>query len=233
MTGGGREDGIAPRRAALLDQVAARLLTRAGAGVLRVAIDGVDGAGKTVFADELAPRLAAADRPVIRASVDGFHQPRALRYRQGKGSPRGFYEDSYDYDRLCAWLLDPLGPDGNRRYRTAAFDHRSDRPVVAPEQRAPEGAILLLDGIFLHRPLLRHHWDLSLFLHVDVARSVARCAARDGSDPDPAAAANRRYVEGQRLYLTTCEPWRLATLVVDNNDLAAPYLLPQAHRDAS
>jgi uridine kinase len=40
--------------------------------VSRVAIDGVDGAGKTHLADELALLLGAAGRPTIRASVDGF-----------------------------------------------------------------------------------------------------------------------------------------------------------------
>jgi len=64
--------------------------------VLRVGIDGVDGAGKTTFADELAAALAPFGRPVIRAGVDGFHHPRAVRYRRGRESPEGFFRDSYD-----------------------------------------------------------------------------------------------------------------------------------------
>lgn len=38
----------------------------------RVAIDGVDGVGKTTLADELVPLIQGAGRQVIRASVDGF-----------------------------------------------------------------------------------------------------------------------------------------------------------------
>ncbi len=34
---------------------------------IRVAIDGVDGAGKTMFADALAPEVAARGRGVIRS----------------------------------------------------------------------------------------------------------------------------------------------------------------------
>ncbi len=192
--------------------------------VLRVAIDGVDGAGKTTLAHELGALLLAQGVPVIRASVDGFHHPRVLRYRQGKDSPLGFFEDSYDYSQLKANLLDPLSPGGNLAYRPAVFDHRLDQRLDLPWQQAQAGAVLLLDGIFLHRPELRSYWDFSLFLDVPFAVSVARLAQRDGSDPDPEAPGQRRYVQGQQMYLQRCEPWRWARVVLDNSDLAAPFL---------
>lgn len=69
-----------PARTALLTTLAAAVLhTRQSCspGVTRVGIDGVDGAGKTCLADELAGVLQAQGAPVIRASVDGFHRPRA------------------------------------------------------------------------------------------------------------------------------------------------------------
>ena len=46
-------------------------------------------------------------------------------------------------------LLDPLSPGGSGRYRTAAFDHRTDQTVSAPEAQAAPGDILIfsqLDG---------------------------------------------------------------------------------------
>lgn len=53
--------------------------------------DGVDGAGKTTFADELAAVLRAAGRTVLRASVDGFHGPQAHRHRRGRHAWEGFW----------------------------------------------------------------------------------------------------------------------------------------------
>jgi uridine kinase len=212
-------------RQQLLQRLADTILRLAVAGVTRVAIDGVDGAGKSMFGDELAQLLAAAGRRVIRASVDSFHNPRALRYRLGRHSPEGFFRDSYDYRQLQAALLDPLSPGGTGRYRSAAFDHRIDAPVSVPEARAEAGNMLVFDGIFLHRPELRPYWDYSIFLEVEVAISVRRCAQRDGSSPDPRSPENRRYVEGQQLYLRECEPQRHASVVINNNDLDAPYLV--------
>jgi len=54
----------------LLDEIAARILGLSSPGVVLVAVDGVDGAWKSTFADELALGLRGSGRTVIRASVD-------------------------------------------------------------------------------------------------------------------------------------------------------------------
>jgi uridine kinase len=152
-------------------------------GIVRVGIDGVDGAGKTHLADELACLCAQVGRRPIRASVDGFQNPRAIRYERGPRSPEGFYYDSYDYGQLRAALLDPLSPGGSRKYRTAVFDHRLDAKVEIPERLGTPGEILLFDGIFLHRPELMYYWDYSVFLDVQFAISVPRGAQRGEGSP--------------------------------------------------
>lgn len=72
---------VSPARRAVLEEVAARLPDRAPDGV-RVGIDGVDGVGKTTFADHLAAVLQHAGRSVVRVSADDFHHPREVRYRR-------------------------------------------------------------------------------------------------------------------------------------------------------
>jgi uridine kinase len=214
-----------PSRLELLHTLASRILEAPSPFVLRVAIDGVDGAGKTHFADELADVLVGSGRDLIRASVDGFHNPRAVRYRKGRGSPEGFYRDSYDYDALKRVLLTPLSPSGSGRYRTAVHDVALEQPVTVPEHNAEAGAILLLDGIFLHRSELRDFWDMSVWLVVPFAVSIARMARREGSSADPEAESNYRYVEGQRLYQLEAEPEKHATFVINNSDLNTPFFL--------
>nr|WP_246363138.1 uridine kinase [Deinococcus budaensis] len=175
----------------------------------------------------MAGVLRERGRTVIRASVDGFHAPREVRYRRGRTSPEGFYRDSYDLAGLRSALLDPLGPGGSGRYRTSIFDHTTDSPVHPPEEVAPPGSVLIFDGLFLHRPELRDVWDDSVFLHVPFGVSVPRGAARGPGygSPDPHAASNRRYVEGHRLYFREADPSGRAGVVVDNTDLAAPFVV--------
>lgn len=196
----------------LLDHLAERLALLSGRAL--VAIDGVDGAGKSTFRDKLAPMIARHGVQVVRASVDGFHNPRAIRYRRGKTSPIGFFEDSYNYTALRRRLLEPFRSGANS-VQTAYFDHQTDREVTTMQRVAP-AAILLLDGIFLHRDELCDLWDFSIFLNVPFEVSYRRMSERDGSNPDPLAIENARYYEGQRLYLDACRPRFRATVSLDN-----------------
>lgn len=190
---------------------------------LLVAIDGVDGAGKTTLADVWAKRLRKAGQHVVRASVDGFHASKTVRYRRGKNDPQGFFEDSYDYRGLRKSLLDPWV--NKAPFVTAIFDEKRDQKLELPLQSPVENGILILDGIFLHRPELRHYWDYSIFLKVDFAISVPRGNQRfPGSDLDPEAPSNRRYVEGQKLYIEQCQPELKASLVVDYHNLSQPLI---------
>lgn len=215
---------VSPARRAVLEEVAARLPDRAPDGV-RVGIDGVDGVGKTTFADHLAAVLQHAGRSVVRVSADDFHHPREVRYRRGRDSPEGFWRDSYDYYALRRRVLEPFGPGGSRQYQAACHDLRSDRHVDPPKVLAPPGTVLVVDGLFLHRDELAGVWDLSVFLQTPFTVSVARMAARDGSHRDPNHPSVARYVEGQRMYFDACRPWERAGIVVDATDLDAPHLI--------
>jgi uridine kinase len=193
--------------------------------IIRVAIDGPDGSGKTMFADKLAECLRQQSIPVIRASVDGFHRPRQQRYRRGRHDPEGFYRDSYDYAALTSLLLEPLGPGGSGAYKTAIRDVATDTAVHATTEYAAPGAVLLVDGIFLHRDELIHYWDYSIFLDVDFATTFQRMAQRDGTSPDPQHQSNRRYRAGQLLYFQECDPRRRASIVIDNTDFLKPRII--------
>ena len=212
-------------RPALLEAVADRIASLVRPHPIRAAIDGVDGVGKTTLADELVAPLRHRGRPVIGASIDGFHNPRRVRYRLGRSSSVGYFRDSFDHDGVIASLLCPLGPGGSLSYRPAVFDYRIDSAVEIPFAMAPPNAILLFDGVFLHRPELRPYWDFSVFLDAPFDVTIARCARRDGGSPDVNAAGNHRYVEGQRLYLRECEPARMATMVIRNDDLLSPEIV--------
>lgn len=194
-------------------------------GCVRVAIDGVDGVGKSTFATELAVVLRGRGRPVVQVSADDFLHPRAVRYRRGRESPEGFWLDSYDHRALVADVLAPFGPHGSRRYRAAAHDLATDRPLDVAWRTAAADTVLVVDGLFLHRDELVGCWELSVFLDAPFAVTVARMARRDGSHPDPQHPSQHRYVQGQRLYLAACTPRRRATVVVDNTELHHPVIV--------
>lgn len=192
----------------------------------RVAVDGPPAAGKTTLADELALLLRTRGRQVIRASTDGFHLPRAQRYRRGEYSPEGCYFDSFDYEALRRVLLDPLGPNGQRRYQHAVSDYRTDTALSQPVTIAPADAVLVFDGVFLLRPELIDRWELRVFVSAAFERTVDRARIRDqalyGSTAEVERRWRNRYIPAQQLYLATARPTDHADIIVHNDDLQRP-----------
>lgn len=184
-----------------------------------VAIDGVDGSGKTCFAANLAD--AVRDRPVIVIHADDFLNPSPVRHAQGRHSPRGFWEDTYNYDALREHVLEPLSA-GDDWYRSRGYEASTDTTVRPTAVQLPSDAVIVVEGMFLHRDELVPYWDASVFLDVPFSETAARMSVRDGSNPDPEHPSMRRYVEGQRLYFEAARPWERATFVVDNSDVTSP-----------
>jgi uridine kinase len=216
------------RRVDLVFELADRICRVGRPHPVRVAIDGVDAAGKTTLADELVLPVERLGRSVIRASIDGFHNPAAVRHQRGDTSPAGYYRDSFNHAGLIQTLLAPLGPGGDRRYRRAIFDFRLDSPVDAPLEEAIQSAVLLFDGVFLLSPALQPYWDFSIFVKADFEVTTARAECRDsqlfGTSSRARQRYNDRYVPGQRLYLAEAQPEGRACVVVDNNDPLEPIL---------
>ncbi|GAB3600808.1 hypothetical protein GCM10027446_34400 [Angustibacter peucedani] len=213
-----------PWRRRVLDQLLDVVLDRAPAGRARVAVDGVDGSGKTVLADELADLLGARGRAVVRASEDDFHRTRVERYRLGRTSAEGFYRDSYDLPVLRRDLLEPWAPGGSGRYRRRAHDLVTDERLEPRWEQAPDDALLLVDGLFLQRPELAGTFEVTVFVDVPFEVTFARMAERDGCDPDPEHPANARYVGAQRHYLAAHDPRGRADVLLDNADAQRPVL---------
>ncbi|MCC2320983.1 AAA family ATPase [Cellulomonas xiejunii] len=178
-----------------------------------VAVDGVGASGKTTFTARLA--AAVRGRPVVVLHADDFFHPSAVRHARGRWSPEGFWQDAYDYGSLVALALAPLHPDGDGWYSPASFDRVADRVAPAATVRAPDDALVLVEGTFLHRDELREHWDWSVYLHVPFEVAARRMVARDGVDPDPEHGPLARYAGAQRRYFAAAAPWRRASLVVD------------------
>lgn len=215
------------RQLVLVDLLGLLLSVRPGQRAI-VAVDGVDGVGKTHLVRELLGLAQhVAGREVLAVSIDGFHRPRAQRYARGRG-PDSFYRDSYDYEAFRSCVLrpfragDPITP--------GVFDVERDQPVTPEPLTAGADALLLVDGIFLRRPELAGAgaWDASVLVQapfaVTVPRSNARLPRAEPGADDPAHPANSRYVGGQRLYLQQAR-LHPPTWILDNTDLAQPQLL--------
>jgi uridine kinase len=212
-----------------VDSVAAIICASPLPHPVRVAVDGISAAGKSTFAAELTDALAARRRPTVHLTLDGYHHPRDHRYRRGRHSAVGYYDDAFDFAAFARHVLVPLGPGGDRRYRMRVHDLESDEQVDEPALEAPVDAVVVVDGSFLQRPELAPHWDWRIFVNtspaVARARGLRRDAAALGGRRKAETLYDTRYHAAADLYRRAVSPEEHADLVLDNDDLAHPVLV--------
>lgn len=215
-----------PARRALVDLLTDRILAL-GPGRLRVGVDGFTAAGKTSFGHELAARIAAAGRPVLRASLDDFKRPWRERHQYDRLSGPGYYRNAFDLAAIRGLLLGPAGPDGTGRCVLCLRDPLTQREHTDVVTTAAADAVLVVDGVFAFRSELDELWDHRIWLAVPAELSVRRGTDRD-AHREGAEAAERlhrdRYLAAARVYLAEADPVGRADLVVDNADFARPRL---------
>ena len=186
---------------------------------VRVGIDGYCGAGKTTLARWLVGELGRAGRPALHVDSDGFHHVRERRYRQGRDSARGYYDDAYDLEALAERVLRPLGPGGDRTIATAVHDLATDEVLTGRTVVVPEDAVVVFAATFVQRGALRDLWEEVVWVDTDEPTATARGIARDAEalgGPEAAAAAyDARYQAACRTYVVEERPRERASIILD------------------
>jgi uridine kinase len=127
------------------------------------------------------------------------------------------------YGALAQALILPLGPGGDRHYRTQTFDYRSDCPIDVSPQLAPPVDCDCGWRVFV-APRLQPHWDVSLVLDIPVEMALERDLKRDlglfGTEEVIRQRYTQRYIPAQHLYHQQCHPHAQADIVINNSDPA-------------
>jgi uridine kinase len=193
---------------------------------IRVGIDGLSASGKTVLADELGEVLQEQGKNVVRTGLDGFHNPPEIRHRQGAMSVEGYVEDSFDYLAVREKVLQPLGPDGDRRYVPEIFDHQKGEAQTVELKEASEDAILLFEGVMLFRKELVEFFDFRILVMCSVVVILERAKVRDlehfGSLETLLKKYENRFLPGQKKYLSENQPAQVADVIFFNDDPEHP-----------
>ena len=196
--------------------------------IFKIAIDGVDGSGKTVFTRRLYDALTDFKCKVCVVSIDGFHHPKEIRYQRGELSPEGYYYDSFDNDFIVSKVFEPLMQGGDRKIIPRKFDYKTNGSVMPNEMALTDEYYFIFEGVFLHRPELLPYWDFTIFLDCSFSTILERVKKRDlpflKSEQVILQKYEQRYIPGQRLYLSECDPKSKAHLVIDNNNFDHPMI---------
>lgn len=219
-------------RARVLGQLVELILGFERQHPVRVAIDGRSGAGKSTLCEELAALIRARGQAAIQVSSDDFYGLWLDKHNRRLLTAETLYSGAYDYATLRSLVLGPLGPGGSRRYRARWHDGWNEGEIREPERVAPDDAVLLVEGVFLMRPGLDEHWDVRIYLDIDVAQTLERGIERDLTLEDPAVRESKRadrvrvyeerYIPAEERYFREVDPAGRAEVVIDNRVLDAP-----------
>jgi uridine kinase len=213
-------------RGKLISNLANRILGLRMNHPVRVGVSGITSSGKTTLANELAEELLYRKKKIIKTSIDNFHNPRDIRYRKGKESAIGYYEDAHDYESFKQKLLIPLGPNGSLHYQTISLDLAKDEYVSPEVKVATKDMILIVDGTFLFKQDLCNLYDFKIFVNTDFELARKRGAKREerafGSYEKAEGMFIKRYHAASKLYLEQHSPQLNADVVIKNNDLSNP-----------
>ncbi|MFL5304084.1 MAG: hypothetical protein ACJ8F1_02675 [Polyangia bacterium] len=171
-------------------------------GALIVAIDGVDGSGKSRLAAALAEALSDGGHPVTTVHVDDFRRPLELTGLEPQAETDAYYDRYYDFDAVGTALAS-----------------------------AARAGTTILEGVMLLRAALPpDSWLMVLEVSAEEARRriLARDQAKGRSVAEVSRRIDRRYFPAQSRYRAAHDPVSRAHALIDNEDWRRPRLLRRA-----
>jgi len=192
-----------------------------------IAVDGVDGSGKSRFADALAAACGREGLPAAVVRVDDFRRPVDWAATPAPADEAAaYYERYYDFADLDACLGAFL--DGADRVTIPRFD--SARGDLDGEQALSFGdaPLCIVEGVFVLRARAAAGAPL-VTLEVGAAearrRILERDAARGRSLEEIERRLDRRYLPAQERYRLELDPRARADVLIDNDRWERPRLL--------
>jgi uridine kinase len=170
-----------------------------------VAVDGLDGSGKSQLAAALAAACAADGVSTTMLHVDDFRRDLDFGGLEASAEAARYYDRYYDLDAL----------DG----RLASFQ-------AAPTDAAD---LAIVEGVFTLRvpTIAASGAVMVLRVSADEARRriLARDRAKGRTDEEIQRRIARRYFPGQDRYRVECDPEARAAAIVDNEDWRRPRIV--------
>lgn len=188
---------------------------------IRVAINGIEGTGKTTFAEKLTQYLNAENINAIQVSIDGFHFNKKIRYQQGRDSAKGYYEDAYNELSFVEKVLQSSQSE-IPNITKATYDLETDEYIELEATEIDSDTIIITDGAYLFKPNYRPYWDLKIYLKTSFEIAMERGIERDkqllGGYESTKEKFLNRYHKASQMYLAENEPEKIADVIIDNSD---------------
>ncbi|MGD0780215.1 MAG: HAD-IA family hydrolase [Dehalococcoidales bacterium] len=186
-----------------------------------IGVNGIDGAGKTQFAEALEVFLKTQGELTQLIHLDDFHNPKAIRYG-GSDQADNYYNRSFNIGLVIDKLLSPMQKKQPISLKLKTLDLQTDKYTNERKYVIKPNTIVIFEGVFLFRKELAPYIDLKVFLHISFDESKRRAMIRD-SEAD-IKKYDEKYLPAQRKYLTEYPPAKVADIIIDNTNWDYPVI---------
>ena len=186
-----------------------------------IGISGIDGAGKTSFAESLERYLVKHDKETQAIHLDDFHNPKAIRYA-GENEAENYYTRSFNINLIEEKLLKPLRKKKAYTTTMTVLDWRTDKYDTERKYVFRQDTLVIFEGVFLFRKELAPYIDYKIFLDIPFDESKRRAQIRD-AEAD-ISKYDSKYLPAQSRYLEEYLPEKTADMVIDNGEWEYPRL---------
>lgn len=189
-----------------------------------IAIDGLDGSGKSTFARRLASVLAEGGTTAVQFHVDDFRQPVAWTTPEREADQ--YYETYYDLDHCNRCLQAFVG--GAAEISIPHYDIALERVVGSRPLALDDATVAIVEGVF---PLRLPHVATGTLIYLDTRetelrrRIIARDLKKGRTVDEIVRRIDRRYFPSQQRYLRELASRDRAHVIIDNEDPLAPRMV--------
>lgn len=179
-------------------------------------VDGLSGAGKTTFTDQLVQELQEAGHRIVIIHLDDLIEVREQRYNTGQPEWYEYYSMQWNVLDIQERLFKSVHKKANV-LQLKFYNAKEDRCL--PKEITLEGCtVLLIEGVFLQRKEWRNFVDYLIYLDCPRETRNKRVLKRDSYIGDMGARLNkyeRRYWKAEEFYLREENPLEQADLVLN------------------
>jgi uridine kinase len=191
-----------------------------------IAVDGIDGSGKSMLADRLVGVLAQAGMRAVVLRVDDFRRP-IVWGQDARAEADLYYEDYYDLALLERGARAFL--KGDSRFELPVFDPLTERHQGRRTIAFDGAPLALIEGVFAQR--LAPVREGAAIIYIETSRDearrriLARDTVRGRTIADVTHRIQARYFPAQDRYLREHDPLANADALIVHERTGAPELV--------
>lgn len=183
-----------------------------------VGISGIDASGKGYVTEKLSRELNSLGLKTAMINVDGWLNLPDVRFDSNDLSGN-FYCNAFRFDEMFDQLVLPLSQNRSINI-TADFAEETAAEYRKHNYRFDDIDIIFLEGIFLFKRELAHHYDLKIWIDCPFDVALERAIARSQEGLSPEATTNAYetiYFPAQLIHLDLDDPRSVADIRIDNS----------------